>query len=319
MTRWRSRDAGRTHLAAFRAVPTSALRKAAEQVAIRGADPWELYRKWERQHWSVADLDIAADRAAWDVASPAARDIVASLFTSFFIGEYTAVDGLAAVLVGAPDEDDVAFLGTQCGDEARHVALMNVIDHVLLDGVGGLRARLPRLWADLTPGYRALQAVEDAFAADVLTRPDLDTWLRLVSVFHLLTEGVLAINGQQAMIRTLRRHVRMPAVESGFIAMMRDEARHIAYGTGAARRWVARGYEEHVVEAMELAVPHVVHIDDRPGAANSLARNAIARLVDRRLASVGLSPSARAHVAAVARRPYPSVDGDAVAAYETAS
>lgn len=159
---------------------------------------------------------------------------------------------------------------------------MNVIDHGAARRVGGGFGRGSRASGpDLTPGYRALQAVEDAFAADVLTRPDLDTWLRLVSVFHLLTEGVLAINGQQAMIRTLRRHVRMPAVESGFIAMMRDEARHIAYGTGAARRWVARGYEEHVVEAMELAVPHVVHIDDRPGAANSLARNAIARLVHR--------------------------------------
>ncbi|EIE97822.1 ribonucleotide-diphosphate reductase subunit beta [Saccharomonospora glauca] len=297
-------------------VPVSALRADAERVVASGVDAQELYRRWEQQHWTVGDLRLDEDRANWDRVPAASREVLLRLFTSFYVGEYTAVDGLAAVMAGAPDEDELVFLATQSADEARHVAFMNLVDRELMDGTEGLKARLPQLWEQLTPAYRALQRIEDAFAEDVLRRPDIDTWLRLVSVFHLLTEGVMAINGQQAVLRALRAHTELPQVEAGFIGMMRDESRHIAYGTQAARRWVKRGFEEHVLEAMELAVPHVVHIDDRPGASNPLAAKQLAKLVDRRLAAVGVSRKGREHIAAVARRTY-SIEGDAADGSET--
>lgn len=296
--------------------PVSVLRASAERVVASDLDALELYRRWEQQHWTVSDLRLDQDRASWDRTPAGSREVLTRLFTSFYVGEYTAVDGLSAVMAGAPDEDELVFLATQGADEARHVAFMNLVDRELMDGTGGLRERLPQLWEQLTPAYQSLQRIEDRLAEDVLRRPDVDSWLRLVSVFHLLTEGVMAINGQQAVLRALRTHTDLPQVEAGFIGMMRDESRHIAYGTQAARRWVRRGFEEHVVEAMELAIPHVVHIDDRPDARNPLAAKQLAKLVDRRLAAAGVSPKGREHLAVVARRPY-SIEGEETAASDT--
>ena len=303
--RWSHLDRDEATLRDLRSVSANELRWNAESVVRSGANSWHLYKKWEHQHWQVDSLRIGDDRTQWESFSNGSREMLLDLFASFYVGECTAVDGLTAVTRGAPQEDYLVFLATQSADEARHVAFMNEIDKNLMDGNGSLRDRLPEFWECLTPPYKALQRVEDQFVTELLERPDIDSWLRVVTVFHLLTEGVLAINGQQSIIRALRLQGDLPEVEKGFIGMMRDESRHIAFGTQAVREWVSRGFERHVIEAMEMAVPHVVHVGDR-GESNLPAVHHLTNLVDRRLAAAGVSLAGRKHVAIVAAREYDS-------------
>jgi ribonucleoside-diphosphate reductase beta chain len=215
--------------------------------------PLDLYNRWEKQQWAVADLDFTQDKEHWQNLSefPGIGDQLQQTWTLFFIGEQAVTDTLGPIIHAAPTEEDRIFLATQVVDEARHtVFFMRFFDEVL--GIsGGLSGALDAIRPDAVRGF---QRIFDTHLADAVNRVRLDpsdyaTWLQGITIYHFVVEGMLALTGQKFILRTLRQFGVMPGFYAGFTAVTRDESRHVNWGVGALRDGVLKGFTEPI-EAM---------------------------------------------------------------------
>ena len=60
---------------------------------------------------------------------------------------------------------------------------------------------------------------------------DFELLVRGVTVYHIIIEGFLALTGQRFNLDYSRREGTFPGFRQGFTAIMRDESRHITFGT----------------------------------------------------------------------------------------
>jgi ribonucleoside-diphosphate reductase beta chain len=240
--------------------------------------PMDLYNRWEKQQWAVADLDFTLDKEHWNNLKefPGIGDQLQQTWTLFFIGEQAVTDTLGPILYAAPTEEDRIFLSTQVVDEARHtVFFMRFFDEVL--GIsGGLQAALNAVRPDQVAGFQKIFETHLAGAVDAVRRNPTDyaTWLQGITIYHFVVEGMLALTGQKFILRTIRQFGIMPGFYSGFTAVTRDESRHVNYGVGALRDGIVKGFNEPIESMIEqvlepacwtiLAPDREIPIDD-PG------------------------------------------------------
>jgi ribonucleoside-diphosphate reductase beta chain len=217
--------------------------------------PLDLYARWERQQWAVADLDFTQDKVHWENLSQFAGigEQLQQTWTLFFIGEQAVTDTLGPIIHAAPTEEDRIFLATQVVDEARHtVFFMRFFDEVL--GIsGGLGGALNAIRPDAVRGF---QKIFDTHLADAVEQvrlhpSDYATWLQGVTIYHFVVEGMLALTGQKFILRTLRQFGVMPGFYAGFTAVTRDESRHVNWGVGALRDGIVQGLSEPVESMIE--------------------------------------------------------------------
>jgi ribonucleoside-diphosphate reductase beta chain len=220
--------------------------------------PMDLYNRWEKQQWAVADLDFTQDKEHWrNLATfPGIGEQLQGTWTLFFIGEQAVTDTLGPIIHAAPTEEDRIFLATQVVDEARHtVFFMRFFDEVL--GIsGGLSGALAAIRPEAVVGF---QKIFDTHLADAVDRvrqdpSDYGTWLQGVTLYHFVVEGMLALTGQKFILRTLRQFGVMPGFYAGFTAVTRDESRHVNWGVGALRDGVVKGYQKPIEEMVELTL-----------------------------------------------------------------
>jgi ribonucleoside-diphosphate reductase beta chain len=232
-------------------------------------DSMSLYRRWERQQWSVSDLDLTRDVADWGTLPPGIRNVMQNTMTLFFIGEQAVTDTLAPVLHAASREDERIFLATQIADEARHTVFFQRFFEEVLGIGGGLHAALEAVAPKATEGFRRIFEHQLREAMDLVRRePENDVaWVEGIVTYHLIIEGYLAVTGQRSLLRTLRNVGLMPGFIAGFTAVARDESRHIGFGVLALRRRVAadaataRVITDKVFDLLEPAVWTVVGPD----------------------------------------------------------
>ena len=201
-------------------------------------DSASLYRRWERQHWAVADLDFAADIQHWQNLPENTREVMQRTMTLFFIGEQAVTDTLAPLLYAAPHEDERIFLSRQIADEARHTVFFQRFFEEVLGVGGGLHAALDAINPGATEGFRKIFEHQLVDAMDLVRREphSVRAWVEGVVTYHLIIEGYLAVTGQRTLLRTLRNVGMMPGFVTGFTAVARDESRHIGFGVLALRR-----------------------------------------------------------------------------------
>ncbi|HEV3233491.1 MAG TPA: hypothetical protein VG329_02955 [Candidatus Dormibacteraeota bacterium] len=198
----------------------------------------ELYLRWERQQWKTQDLDFTQDRIDNErqKAEGNTRQLEESerTYASFWIGEHQVTVDLLPFVIAAPDTEQKLFLTTQVVDEARHMVFF---DRFYSEVLGVDEPTLhDRIWAQKPHVYRAY---DDIFfgtlaklADDLRQEPDnFDTLVRGVTVYHIIIEGFLALTGQRFTLDYLRREDQLPGFRAGFTAIMRDESRHITFGT----------------------------------------------------------------------------------------
>jgi ribonucleoside-diphosphate reductase beta chain len=217
--------------------------------------PMDLYDRWEKQQWAVADLDFTLDKEHWNnlKAFPGIGDQLQQTWTLFFIGEQAVTDTLGPILHAAPTEADRIFLSTQVVDEARHtVFFMRFFDEVL--GIsGGLEAALNAVRPDQVAGFQKIFETHLAGAVDAVRQnpSDYATWLQGITIYHFVVEGMLALTGQKFILRTIRQFGIMPGFYSGFTAVTRDESRHVNYGVGALRDGIVAGHSDAIESMIE--------------------------------------------------------------------
>jgi ribonucleotide reductase beta subunit family protein with ferritin-like domain len=275
-----------------------------EVTLAQDTTPETLYERWESQRWAAGQIDFAPDRRAWHGrASNGFRTLMELIVKSLIIGEYTAVDHVSVIIAGAPEESYLAYLATQSADEAQHWRFITRIASEIMGGETRVRPQLADAWLETTPGMREL-VLHEAELARELTHDvhDYELWLQLVTIFHLMTEGVLATNSQRAIIRLLAQRGLFPGLQAGFSALARDEGRHVAFGLHALREGIAQGYGDAIWDTVEHVVPAAVTVDVAPGSGKperALARRSGCRLIEtleRRLRSLEADQSFISHV-----------------------
>jgi hypothetical protein len=267
LSRWTTRELDAVDVLQLREVPTETVLAQADTMAEERLRPRELFQRWESRGWNPGAIELDADLQAWHENLPARlKDNLEHLLSAFVVGEYTALDLLAPIMLGATDEEDLLYLGSQVADEAKHTRFLQRIGSELL-GLGNATGEVvAEAWTRISPSHRQLCALEGSLVRELAIAPlDYVRWLRAVTMFHLVTEGVLALVGQRRLVRGLRRTGILPGVSDGFIAMTRDEARHVSYGLHAIRLGIRAGHEVEVAAVIEQAGPLVATIEVRPG------------------------------------------------------
>ncbi|MFC6880901.1 MULTISPECIES: ribonucleotide-diphosphate reductase subunit beta [Actinomadura] len=263
MGRWSAFLLDEAELDEMPGVPLGEIAGHADAVLAGRPDARGLYRRWERQQWSAEEVELGPDGEEWAHRMPRVlRDRLTRVMHTFVVGEYTGLELLGPILASCPGEHDLLFLGTQVADESRHTAMMARIADEVLGKSGGLAAQLPTAWSDLPPAYRQISIVEAEIVKELSRNPgDHARWLRAVTVFHFVTEGLLALDGQRTLVQGLGRVSFLQGIKTGFTAMLRDEARHVGYGMHALRRGLADGYHDEMFDLLEEMLPLAVHID----------------------------------------------------------
>jgi ribonucleoside-diphosphate reductase beta chain len=214
----------------------------------RLANSADLYRRWERQQWAVAQVDPARDAPTWSALSPFSRDQMLGSLGELEVGEVTVTHTLGSLIDAPPTEDDRIFLCTQLADEARHVRFFQTY---LEDGC---RTSLDSVeeGADYAEVFTPeLTRATDAVRAD---QQDREAWYRALVYYHLITEGVLAATALRTT-RFLARRLKLEALEEGLTNVTRDESRHVSFGLRAAQDGVAGGFGQVVGDAHFESLP----------------------------------------------------------------
>ncbi|KOG48520.1 MULTISPECIES: ribonucleotide-diphosphate reductase subunit beta, partial [Streptomyces] len=264
MPRWSTLLLDDASLAEMPKLPLKDVLRHADLVTEQQPQPQALYERWEKQQWSAQAIELGPDREDFDKRLPkAARRMIEESIATFIIGEYTGLDLLGPILTGAPEERDHLYLGTQIADETRHTQLMLRLGEELLGLDPDPKRMLVQAWNMVTPAHQELSRVETEIIRELQENPsDYRRWLRAVALFHLITEGVLALVGQRAIVNSLHGIPLLAGLKAGFTAMCRDESRHVSFGLHALRQGVQEGYGDDIREVIELAAPIALNIEE---------------------------------------------------------
>lgn len=201
----------------------------------------DLYHRWEKQQWSTQDLDFSADREQWATVPEENRPTWIAGFVIFFQGEVSVTNTLIPYMAAVPTEEQRFFLATQMADEVRHAVFFDKFfrDALQMDGpdVESILAQIRPL---LQPGPRrillgGLTEIGQRIASDP---QNMDYLVEGVTLYHIITEGTLALAGQRNMLNRNKRLGWYPGFQQGFTAIARDESRHVLFGVRFLRDMV---------------------------------------------------------------------------------
>ena len=282
-----------------------ALQSAADRGEAHLLSYNELYRLWERQQWSVYELDFTQDRIDWHERIPPDERFQRMYgLSSFFVGEQRVEAELGPMMRAMPDEDMRIFISTQIADEARHVAFFNrFYEEVGVLEADSLQGRLEETSAHLNPKFRELFDEMLKSRVDRLaTEPeDLEALVEAVTLYHMVIEGMLALTGQHFIIDYNESVGTLPGFVEGFNNVARDEHRHVAFGARFLREMSQRDdrYREAIVRTLAesgpvadgvLTPPWYEEGQDLFGVSIEETREFAMKALDRRLKVIGLSP-----------------------------
>lgn len=227
--------------------------------------PRELYKRWEKQHWSAFDIDFSKDAQDWALLPPLVKDQLVWAFHAFFLGEAAVTDTLSPMVHAAPTAQDRQFLSTQLVDEARHTIFFERFFAEAM-GVAGLDAAKRAAadagyTSDLTRGYGKVfySDLIEVTEAVRLDPADYGKWVDSIVLYHMLIEGMLALFGQREILHAARSFDVLPGFRAGFTAVTRDESRHVNYGVYALSKAVESGLHDRITER---AARHIDAVND---------------------------------------------------------
>jgi hypothetical protein len=299
VTRWSTMLMDSAQLGQLPSLPVDAVLRHADVLAAQKPKPIELYQRWERQQWAAEDVSLGRDQEM--LADPRLPDGVRAMVTNsiatFIVGEFTGLDMLGPILTGSPDEEYSLFLGTQIADETRHTRAVFRMGEEVLGMDSSPRTMLAESWRMSSPAHAELAMLEGKIVGAVNEKPlDYGRWLQAVSLFHLITEGVLALVGQRVLVQALRDYTMFDGIKTAFTAMCRDESRHVSFGLHALRTGVNEGYADDIYEVLEIAVPLALRLDTEFEGIAPGFRTLSVDILHRHLRMIGADPKFAAHL-----------------------
>ncbi|HEV2074867.1 MAG TPA: ribonucleotide-diphosphate reductase subunit beta [Thermoleophilaceae bacterium] len=291
----------------FRATSDPALAESADRGEASLLTYAELYALWERQQWSVHDIDFSRDRVDWHERIPAEERFQRMYgLSSFFIGEQRVAAELGPMMRACPEEEMRLFLCTQIADEARHVAFFNrFYEQVGVLESDSLAERLEETSAHLNDQFRILFDEMLGARVDRLAREpqDLETLVEAVTLYHMVIEGMLALTGQHFIMDYNESMGTLPGFVQGFEKVARDEHRHVAFGARFLREMADRDarHREAIQRVLVEAGPVADRVLEPPwyeegvellGYRMEDTRAFALKALERRMKVIGLAPVA---------------------------
>jgi ribonucleoside-diphosphate reductase beta chain len=224
----------RSERADFQATSDPALQASADRGEANLLTYGQLYALWERQQWSVNDIDFTQDRIDWHERIDA-EERFARMYglSSFFVGEQRVAQELGPMMRAAPTEAQRIFLCTQIADEARHVAFFDAFyREVGVYESASLEQRLEAASANLNEEFGQLfdEALKSRVDRLAVAPDDTQALVEAVTIYHMVIEGMLALTGQHFITDYNEREGTLPGFVDGFTKVARDEHRHVAFG-----------------------------------------------------------------------------------------
>jgi ribonucleoside-diphosphate reductase beta chain len=194
----------------------------------------DLYRRWERQQWAVADLDFGPDRESWQAMTPDERKYSLWSQRLFFNGEERVTATLAPFVWAAPTPEIEIFLSTQMVDEARHAVFFDTWWRAVPGtDKGDMASLLEEVRPTVPSGYDELFYDRLPSCSQRLANnpKDIDTLVEGVTMYHIVIEATLALTGQRFTLDQMRQDGNTHlGFYQGFTAVARDESRHVNFG-----------------------------------------------------------------------------------------
>jgi hypothetical protein len=164
--------------------------------------------------------------------------IAAYQLSQFLHGEQGALMTAAALTHAVPDYEGKLYAATQTMDEARHVEVYD---------------RYIKKLALIYPMSVALKAVID-------TTLKADRWEKIAIGMNMVVEG-LALGAFQNM----RKSTSCPLLRSIVEGVLRDEARHVAFGNLYVAQAIAKMHPDEREDVADFAFEAITALRNRPG------------------------------------------------------
>jgi ribonucleoside-diphosphate reductase beta chain len=232
-----------------------------------------VYRKYKyaiKKIWDVDDLDLSQDAEDWNRISEEQCEGLLGVTTRFLAGEQAVADELVPMISASHALgrfDWVTYLSTFLMEEAKHAEFFmrwhdevvgvlepeEVAQHFLVRGetvdpTGRFEVRdvlheaLPKYGGEL------LQASIDGTEEEIER-----AFVRFSAAYNGFVEGVLTMPSYEIVIDTTVLWDAFPGLREGFRLILRDEGRHILFGTQASATLIEKNpeYEQLVHEVFD--------------------------------------------------------------------
>lgn len=193
----------------------------------------QLYALWEKRNWRSHELDFSIDREQWLASPTEAQRHTAWTMSSFYVGEERVAADLAPFVLAAPSGEAEAFLATQLVDETRHAVFFDRwAAEVMALSADDMRSRLREAEEKMIGPWHFLfdDSLRDVAERLIRSPDDLELFVEGIVIYHMVTEGVLAMTGQRIILQYTEDHSIYPGFNRGFSLVEQDEHRHIAFG-----------------------------------------------------------------------------------------
>jgi len=217
----------------------SAPAKALSQISYS-----DLYRRWEVGNWRSTEIDFSADKEQWrERFSETQRRAAIWNYAMFLHGEGEVADTLAPFITAAPRPEHRYMFTTQQVDEARHAVFFGRFMNEVAALGDTFDSSLATTEPQLTWGFRHTFAALDRVSDRLRRKATLPNLAAAITLYHIVIEGALAQPGQHFIERYLSEMDVLPGFHEGLKKIMRDEQRHIAFGTKLLSELVAQSEE----------------------------------------------------------------------------
>src|SRR3954462_3272392 len=197
-----------------------------------------LYEHWERNQWSLFDLDFTVDAESYARLDDEAKNGMQWIFAHRFDAEWEVARLLPPFVTAAPDYEVQLVLATQLSDEHRHLqAVLRIYDEVF--GVRGFAEAQALSASHSDPVSNRLYSEFSDYVERLRDDKSQEMFLGAVVAYHLLAEGVIARTAQNLAGDQYVRFGNFPGLLQGQRLVARDEARHIGIGVSYVRRCAA--------------------------------------------------------------------------------
>jgi ribonucleotide reductase beta subunit family protein with ferritin-like domain len=243
-----------------------------------------LYEHWERNQWSLFDLDFTVDAESYARLDEDSKRGLQWIFSHRFDAEWEVARLLPRFVTAAPDFEVQLVLATQLSDEHRHLqAVLRIYDEVF--GVRGFAEAQALSASNSDPVSNRLYSEFSTYVERLRDDQSQPMFLGAVVAYHLLAEGVIARTAQNLAGDQYVRFGNFPGLLQGQRNVARDEARHIGIGVSYVRRCAA----EDPTSTYEVVAEVVGHFGEVAAELLALAQGQLDDLV---VAGYGAEPEA---------------------------
>ena len=231
----------------------------------------DFYHRWEHQQWQATEIDLTTDAQQWPGLPDPVRSTLTEVMSNFYNGEESVTRNLGPILLAAPRVEHEIFLSTQIVDEARHLVFFERYFKEVVHMDGDVEAHLASFKPQYSRWYSTLFFDErlgldgraDALRADP---SDIGLYAETVALYHLVLEAGLALLGQRFLLDMCRGLDVLPGFYEGFMAVTRDESRHVGGGVRIIRELIENdpAIADRVMKVMYESIPYTVRLISPP-------------------------------------------------------